>query len=205
MIQVKICGITNYDDAQAALDYGADAIGFIFSHRSRRFVSSKKVYSIISKLPPFAMTVGVFVNSSREEIESAVKNSGIKMVQLSGDESFSFVNSLSYPKIKAIHIKRNSNAEELKKYKNTRFLLDSSVSYGGSGVQADWEICRKIARKYPIILAGGLTSQNIIEAIEYVQPVAVDVSSGVETVGNRKDIKKMREFISIVKDYKGKV
>jgi phosphoribosylanthranilate isomerase len=201
MVQVKICGITNIVDAKAALTYGADALGFIFYQKSKRFITPEKARSIIEELPPFTVTVGVFVNSSVGDIYHTVKKSGINTVQLSGDESHSFINSLNYPKIKTVHIGEGSDFDfdQLAKFESIKFLLDSSASYGGSGVTSNWRICKKIAEKFPVILAGGLTPGNVLQAIEYVKPAAVDVSSGVELNPKKKDLKKMQKFISQVK------
>jgi phosphoribosylanthranilate isomerase len=204
MVQVKICGITNLKDAKAALNYGADALGFVFYQKSKRYITPDNARNIIMQLPPFTITVGIFVNSSVGEIYHTVKKSGINTVQLSGDESPSFVNSLNYPRIKALHLAENFiyNQQELEKFENVIFLLDSAVSYGGSGVPANWQVCREIAAAYPVILAGGLTPHNVTQAIEYVRPAAVDVSSGVEQKPGKKNAKKMREFIQTVKKMK---
>ena len=201
MVQVKICGITNIEDAEAALKYGADALGFICYKKSKRYIPASQIHSITQKLPLFTVTVGVFVNPDLEEIHSVVKDSGIRLVQLSGDESPSFVRSLNYPVIKTLHIGDDYNyiQKDLDEFGKVIFLLDSSVSYGGSGVLANWKICKKIANKNPVILAGGLTPENVSKAINYIKPVAVDVSSGVEKNAVKKDLVKIQRFISNVK------
>jgi phosphoribosylanthranilate isomerase len=202
MIQVKICGITNKEDAFATLDAGADALGFIFYPLSKRYIEPDAAGDIIRQLPPLVTTVGVFVNEYPANIDLACRVIGINMAQLSGSEPSQDVWNITCPVIKVLHIGEDFSVEQFdfNVYGKARFLLDSADSWGGSGKTANWEICRKIAQKYNVILAGGLTPENVAEAIRQVQPAAVDVSSGVEKAPGIKDHSKIRDFISAAKN-----
>lgn len=202
-MQVKICGITNIEDAFAALDAGADALGFIFYPKSKRYIAPEAAGSIIKQLPPLTTTVGVFVNTAPEDINEAVKISGITMVQLSGNEPADDITRITRNVIKVLHIGTDFKAEsfDFKAYKTPYFLLDSADVWGGSGEKADWAVCRLIAEKFKVILAGGLTPDNVVEAIKQVQPAAVDVSSGIEKEPGIKDHAKIQEFVSAAKRY----
>jgi phosphoribosylanthranilate isomerase len=201
MIQVKICGITNKEDALAALEAGADALGFIFYPGSKRFIKPDVAGNIIRQLPPFITPVGVFVNNYPADIELACRVSGIGMVQLSGDEQPTALTGITLPVIKTLHIGETFQVDkfDFDAYGKVHFLLDSAGSWGGSGKTANWQICMEIAKKFKVILAGGLTPDNVAEAIRRVLPAAVDVSSGVEKAPGIKDHEKLQAFISTVK------
>jgi phosphoribosylanthranilate isomerase len=203
MVQVKICGITNIDDAMTAIEAGADALGFIFYAKSKRFIDPASAGKIIEQLPPLTTTVGVFVNSSLEDIKLAIKVSKIARVQLSGNESADYIKNIALPVIKTLHIGADFSMDDVNfhAYHHAQLLLDSAGSWGGSGKTAHWGICAKIAQQYKVILAGGLTSENVTEAIKQVKPAAVDVSSGVEKAPGIKDPMKIQAFISNVKKY----
>lgn len=198
MIRIKICGITNLDDAIAAVDYGADALGFVFYPESPRAITHEKAKKIISSLPPFMTTVGVFVDRSKQEIEKIVSYTGLNVIQLHGSENPDNCN-LCQNVIKAFRIKDLSDLSLLHLYKRvSAFLLDtySPHSIGGSGQTFNWEIAVEAKKFGKIILAGGLSPENVEEAITMVQPYGIDVSSGVE--GDKKGIKdhnKLRLFI----------
>jgi phosphoribosylanthranilate isomerase len=203
MIQVKICGITNIDDALTAIEAGADALGFIFYKGSKRFIDPVSAGKIVEHLPPLTTTVGVFVNASPEDIKLACKISRVAMVQLSGNESGDYIGEITLPVIKTLHIDKNLSLDRIDfhAYHQAHLLLDSAGSWGGSGMPAPWKICAKIAKKFKVILAGGLTPENVVEATRQVQPAAVDVSSGVEISPGIKDPLKIQAFISAVKKY----
>ncbi len=197
-IKVKICGITNLDDAIAAVDLGADALGFVFFGKSPRFISHAKVEAIIKKLPSFITTVGVFVNEKTENIEKIVRLTGIDVVQLHGDEPPEMCN-VSRRVIKAIRVKSIESLDPLINYKDkvSAFLLDTFTPdiLGGTGQIFNWDIAVDAKQFGRIILAGGLTPDNITEAVRRVRPYGVDVSSGVELEKGKKDHKKMELFI----------
>ncbi|MBE0426338.1 MAG: phosphoribosylanthranilate isomerase [Nitrospirae bacterium] len=201
-VRVKICGITNLDDALAAVDSGADALGFVFFEGSPRYISHQKAASIIKKLPSFITTIGVFVNEHPEEIEKIIVLTGIDVVQLHGDETPDMC-FISRRVIKAIRVKSLESLESLIHFKDkvSAFLLDTYApdTFGGSGRIFNWDIASDAKQFGRIILAGGLTPDNIIEAIRRVKPYGVDVSSGVESEKGKKDYKKMKLFIERTK------
>ncbi len=203
MIKVKICGITNIEDAMYAVEYGADALGFVFYNRSPRHVTEKVAKQIISHLPPFILTVGVFVNESVENISKIVKKCDIDIVQLHGDEGPGFCKKVRKRVIKAVRIKNVESLKTLSLYKNkiNALLLDSfnEEVYGGTGNRFDWSLAKKAKKHGKIILAGGLNIENVSKAVKLVKPYAVDVSSGVEAGPGKKDKKKVKKFIKMAK------
>lgn len=201
MTKVKICGIKNLSDARFAVDYGADAIGFVFAE-SIRNVSKEKARAIVQKLPPFVTTVGLFVNDTAETIEAICRFCGLDAIQLHGNERPSLLNKLKdFKTIKAFRIRNEEDILPIKKYKPDAILLDgySENKMGGTGTSFDWKIAKKIKTLVPIILAGGLTHLNVSQAIKIVNPYAVDVSSGVESKPGKKDRKLIKRFIDAVK------
>ncbi|BCB97307.1 N-(5'-phosphoribosyl)anthranilate isomerase [Dissulfurispira thermophila] len=200
MIRVKICGITNIEDALSAVDYGADALGFIFFEKSPRCVSPEKAREIISLLPPFVTTIGVFVNEDTEKIKEIMNFTGINVLQLHGDEGPDMC-SIWHKVIKAFRLRDFTDLKPLEKYRCSAFLLDtySPESFGGTGQIFNWDIAVEAKRFGRIILSGGLNPDNIEKAIRWVRPYAVDVSSGIEEEKGKKDLRKMREFIEKAK------
>jgi phosphoribosylanthranilate isomerase len=201
--KVKICGITNLDDAFAAVDYGADALGFVFFKASPRSISHQDAARIIRKLPPFITTVGVFVDEKFKHVENIIHQTSLDVIQFHGSESPELCNC-SRAVIKAIRVKSLESLEPLDKYKDkvSAFLLDTFTpdALGGTGQIFNWDIAVYAKQFGKIILAGGLTPANVIEAVRRVQPYGVDVSSGIESKKGKKDHKKMRSFIENVKD-----
>ncbi len=202
MVKVKICGITNIDDALVAVDYGADALGFVFFKGSPRFISPKDAASIIKKLPPFVQAIGVFVDESPEEIRSVKAASGIDLVQLHGDEPLESCGVCGRV-IKAIRIKSLESLSPLEQFRKhvSAFLLDAYTpdKLGGTGMIFNWDIAVEAKRFGKIILAGGLTPNNVAEAVRHVRPYGLDVSSGVELTKGKKDLKKVKLFIERAK------
>lgn len=197
-VRVKICGITTSEDALAAAEFGADALGFVFFSESPRYVSADHAAKIIRQLPPFITTVGIFVNEKPEQIEDTVMRSGIDTIQLHGNEPPSAC-IFSKRIIKAIRIKALESLAPLIDYqgKVSAFLLDTYASavFGGTGTMFNWDIALEAKKFGRIILAGGLTPYNVVEAVRRVMPYGVDVSSGVEAKKGRKDHSAMKKFI----------
>lgn len=200
MVKVKICGITNLEDAIFACEYGTDALGFVFYKKSPRYIIPEQAGEIIKNLPPFVTTVGVFVNESHAEIDRYINLTGITTVQLHGDEPQDFIDKIGLPVIKAIRIRDEKDIKIMAKYSVSAFLLDSFTdSYGGSGRTFNWNIAKKAKKYRRIIVSGGLTPENVVSAIEIVRPYGVDVSSGVESRPGKKDNRKVLAFIKAVR------
>jgi phosphoribosylanthranilate isomerase len=197
MIKVKICGITNLEDALTAVEAGADALGFVFYDKSPRNINPLVAAGIISRLPPFIQTVGLFVNEELEKVDWTAAYCGLDMVQFHGDETPEDCLEVNRRVIKAFRIQNIVSIDPLKKYRVAGYLLDAWCPdcFGGTGKTFNWELASAARHYGSIILAGGLTPDNVIEAVRQVQPYAVDVSSGVETEPGKKDKAKVREFI----------
>lgn len=199
-VRVKICGITNAQDALAAVSYGADALGFVFYEQSPRHIFPERVREIVDQLPPFISTVGVFVNEHPNKINEILSIAGLNTVQLHGDEPHEMCGL--WPRtIKAFRVKDISSLDPLKECRAATYLLDAydEHSFGGTGQRFNWDIAIEAKKFGRIILAGGLTAENVREAINTVRPYAVDVSSGVEKKKGKKDLEKMKRFIEIAK------
>jgi phosphoribosylanthranilate isomerase len=201
MVRVKICGITNLEDALAAIEWGADALGFVFAPSSRQ-VTLKIAQSLIAQLPPFVSKVGVFVNSDLETIRGVMNICNLDLAQLHGSESPDLCQTLFPRAIKSFRVKDESTLALLPQYKVSAYLLDSYHPYlaGGSGQSFNWDIAKQATQYGPIILSGGLSPDNVCQAISKVTPYAVDVSSGVESSPGKKDHRKMRTFLRLCKE-----
>ncbi|MFZ5632702.1 MAG: phosphoribosylanthranilate isomerase [Bacillota bacterium] len=197
-VKVKICGICDLKAAKAAVDAGADALGFVFAP-SRRRISPDDAREIIKKLPPFVSRVGVFVDPTLEEVIDTAGYAGLDTIQLHGDEPPEFCRRIPYQVIKSFAVSGKPDPGLMGRYRVDAYLLDTQVpgSRGGTGRTFDWRLASGL-RVGPLIVAGGLTPENVQEAVKAFRPYAVDVSSGVES-GGRKDIKKITDFIRRVK------
>jgi phosphoribosylanthranilate isomerase len=202
-VRVKICGITNLDDALAAVDAGADALGFMFYEKSPRNVPARTAADIARQLPPFVAKVGVFVNASEETISKTLAECCLDTLQFHGDETPAFCLRFSPLKVyKAFRIQNIESLQSLPTFKTAAWLLDSFEpdKPGGTGTKFNWDLAieaKKLGR--PIILAGGLTPENVADAVRKVRPYAVDVSSGVESSPGKKDHAKIKAFIQVAK------
>lgn len=204
MIMVKICGITNWPDAKAACDAGANMIGLNFYEKSLRRVSTVEAATMRGKLPAGVGSVGVFVNAKPSDVVSLHAFVRFNSAQLHGDEPPAIVSEISrtVPVIKAFRVAADFPVSTLEKYHDAfAFLLDGSRGghFGGTGTGADWNVARRASPAHRIILAGGLTPENVGAAIRAVRPYAVDVASGVEAKPGKKDHLKMKEFIDAVR------
>jgi phosphoribosylanthranilate isomerase len=204
MVLVKICGITNFSDAQAAVNAGANALGLNFYPRSPRFVAKADAARIRIRLPEEVESVGVFVNASAADVAAMYRDVRFGSAQLHGNEPPAVVVELSrmLKVIKAFRVGADFPIERLEEYRGaSAFLLDAAEAgqYGGTGHRTDWALARKAAATHRIILAGGLKVENVGEAICLVRPYGVDVASGVETKPGRKDHGKLREFVQEVR------
>ncbi|APC14869.1 N-(5'-phosphoribosyl)anthranilate isomerase [Pseudomonas frederiksbergensis] len=201
-VRSKICGITRIEDALAAVDAGADAIGFVFYAKSPRSVTVQQARAIIAALPPFVTTVGLFVNASRCELGEILDAVPLDLLQFHGDETPADCEGYHRPYIKALRVKAGDDiAASCDAYaKASGILLDTYVEGipGGTGEAFDWSLIPQGLSK-PIILAGGLSAANVVEAIARVHPYAVDVSGGVEQSKGIKDHAKIRAFIQAVR------
>ncbi|ACL67516.1 Phosphoribosylanthranilate isomerase [Anaeromyxobacter dehalogenans 2CP-1] len=200
--RVKICGVTRLEDALEAARLGADAVGFNFWPRSKRYVPPATARALVAALPPFVTAVGVFVDPTREELLAAVAASGVQVAQLHGDEPPELLEGLPFPVVKAIRVGGPEALDQLARYPAAAgFLLDSaSPGYGGSGVAFDWALAARAAERTAVVLAGGLTPANVADAIRAVRPWAVDVASGVESAPGVKDRQLMARFVRAAKE-----
>ena len=205
--RVKICGITRLEDARVAVELGAHALGFNFYEKSPRCIAPADAWKIIRKLPALVSTVGIFVNWDVASVVALAKSLQLSAVQLHGDESAAVTAACArhVPVIKAFRASAKFSAAQIRSHSAaSSFLLDASrpdtnsASFGGTGRLADWEVAKRLAQKYPVLLAGGLTPENVDEAILAVRPYAVDVASGVESSPGKKDPAKLRAFFAAV-------
>ncbi len=198
MIKLKVCGITTIEDARAAIDCGAEYLGFNFYPKSPRYISPQSARAIIERLPDEIISVGVFVNEARpEDVIEILQTSGARMAQLHGDESPDYCAQVGAERvIKALRAGDDFDARRVLDYPASAILLDAfdAKLYGGTGKTANWAIAREVARLAKIFLAGGLSPDNIVEAIRAVEPFAVDVNSGVESAPGRKDAVKLKRL-----------
>ena len=201
-VKVKICGITSMADGLAAAEAGADLIGLMFYDKSPRHISVATAIKISQALPPFVMRVGVFVNPEPELVFRAIGDCGLNMLQFHGEETPEFCGQFGVMSMKAFRVRDAASLEALPNYPTDAYLLDAFApdARGGTGEKFNWDLAieaKKLGR--PIFLAGGLTPGNVAVAVKQVQPVGVDVSSGVESAPGKKDPTKVRAFIEAVR------
>jgi phosphoribosylanthranilate isomerase len=201
-VVVKICGITNVEDGLAAAAAGADALGFIFYEQSPRYVPVEKAATVIRDLPAPIVKVGVFVDADEDTVYRAIRECGLNLLQFHGSESPEYCVQFGLMSMKAFQVRDAQSLTRLTDFKTDAWLLDaySPNKLGGTGEKFNWDLAieaRKLGR--PIFLAGGLTSENVAEAVRQVEPYAVDVSSGVEASPGKKDYGKVKAFIDAAK------
>ena len=199
-MKVKVCGITNIEDAWLCVENGADALGFVFYEQSKRFISPEIAKKIISELPPFIFSVGIFVNENHDKINAIAKGLKLNTVQLHGDESVKVISQINYQVIKAFRIHAAFNWEIINEYK-CNILLDafSKNEYGGLGKKFNWELIPN-ELKSRIILSGGIDAQSLPVIINEIKPAAIDLSSSIENYPGKKDEKKVRAFFKILNE-----
>ena len=201
-MDIKICGLTNLDDARAALDAGADFLGFVLYHRSPRCISAAALRRIADNLSGDRRMVGVFVNELPERVAQIASDCGLYAAQLHGDELHREFAGLSLPVWRAVRVRHDGAPEpEPNQWPAARYVLDAFMPgvYGGTGMTADWSFAAALAKRFPVMLAGGLTPENVGEALRTVQPVGIDVAGGVESEPGRKDRLKLKAFVSAVR------
>ncbi len=203
MTRVKICGITNPEDALTAAEAGADALGFVFYKASPRHIFPEGAARIIRLLPPFVQAVGLFVNEEADTVNQITRLCHLGLVQLHGDETPEYCTHIDARILKAFRVSSLTCLDPIVEYRLSGCLLDtfSPAAYGGTGKRFNWEIAREaVQRGHRIVLAGGLTVDTVTEAIRQVSPWGVDVSSGVESRPGKKDPQSVREFIRNAKE-----
>lgn len=201
-VRVKICGITRVEDALAAVEAGADALGFMFWEASPRSTTPEQVSKILRDLPPFVARVGVFVNPSADKVRSVIAETGIDTLQFHGEEAPEFCRQFGLRVIKAFRVRDADSLKPLADFRSEAWLLDSFVDgkHGGTGKVFNWDLAAQAVKQGGrVILAGGLTPENAADAVRRVRPYALDVSSGVESAPGKKDIAKIRAFIAAAK------
>lgn len=197
-IRIKICGLTNAEDALAAAGLGVDWLGFIFAPRSPRCVTVAQVKQIAAALPECVTKVGVFVNAPAAEVDSVMAQCGLQIAQLHGDEGTDVAASLGPERVwKAFSLRTRSDVQQALRYPAAAVLADTMLpgQRGGTGCVGDWALAGELARQCSVVLAGGLRPENVAEAIRVVRPCGVDVGSGVEVRPGKKDIGRLRAFV----------
>ncbi|MBF0626701.1 MAG: phosphoribosylanthranilate isomerase [Magnetococcales bacterium] len=199
--RIKICGITRLEDALAAVEAGADALGFVFYERSKRYIDPREVARILDAIPPFITITGLFVNAGRDAIRATASVCRLDVIQLHGDEAPGACRGLPGRVIKAVRVGGPEDLMGLERFPVQGLLLDAKVAdhYGGSGQMFDWSLISGYRCALPMILAGGLNPDNVVSAVRQVRPYAVDVSSGVEVMPGVKDPEKMAQFVRRVR------
>ncbi|MCX7590444.1 MAG: phosphoribosylanthranilate isomerase [Kiritimatiellae bacterium] len=197
-VEVKICGLTNVEDVGAALDCGVDYLGFVFYRGSPRCITLEKFLRIADRLGCERKAVVVFVNSSRKDVEEVIGIPCVRAIQLHGEEAPSEFQELGVPIWRVVRWQDGEWKPHPDLWSAERYVVDASIPncYGGTGVRADWTVAGALAKRRPVMLAGGLTPENVKEAIRIVKPLGVDVSSGVEIAPGKKDLAKLRSFVS---------
>lgn len=198
LLQIKICGLTNRDDVLCALDSGADYLGFVTYSRSPRAIGGPDIARLLDRVDRPYRAVGVFVNESRDEVERIAADCGLHAVQIHGDEAAEEFQDMPVPVWRAVSSRDGLWKPDPDKWAADRYLVDAPAPgrYGGTGEEADWTAAAGLALERPVMLAGGLTPDNVAEAVRAVRPVGVDVVSGTESAPGKKDPDKVRAFIA---------
>jgi len=203
MTKIKICGITNKQDAINAAGLGVDMLGFVFFKRSKRNVEPKTVRDIVNELPPYIAKVGIFVDEDAKNVIDVAEDCSLDILQFHGSEDAAYCAGFkdSYKVIKAFRIKDKKSLNGINDYDADYYTLDtySPDMAGGTGICFNWNILTGYEFLKPVILSGGLTPDNVIQAIEIVSPYGVDVSSGVEKLPGKKDLDLMKRFVANVR------
>jgi len=203
VMKVKICGITNLEDALSSINAGCDALGFVFYKKSPRYIAPEKAKEIIKKLPENIIKIGVFVNEKEKQIRRIAELCNLGMLQFHGDESPKFCKKFAaYKVIKVFRLREKIDLSKILRYNTFAYLFDTFVKHkpGGTGARFNWDLLSRLNIKQPIFLSGGLNQKNIQQAIKTVHPEWVDVSSSVELAPGKKDPKKVNKFIETVKE-----
>jgi len=201
MMQVKICGITNIEDALCAAENGAAAVGFIFYPPSPRCIEPQKAGEIIDRLPDSLIKVGVFVNEKKQVIDRIYEERRLDMIQLHGDETPDFCRQFpSRLIIKSLELKTDEDLNSVENFDVAAILVDNRHAglYGGTGKTANWELAKNISR--PLILSGGLKEDNVLDGLHKVRPAALDINSGVEERTGKKDATKIARILQIIRE-----
>lgn len=197
-VKLKVCGITSHEDARAAIDCGAEFLGFNFYRKSPRYIPLEAARAIIEQLPSEVTTVGIFVNEAQpKDVTEILQISGVQLAQLHGDEDAAYCEAVGAERvIKALRVGDGFDVRQVFHYPAWAILLDAFDKnlYGGTGKTANWDVAREAAKLTRLFLAGGLSPENIAEAIRSVQPFAVDVNSGVESAPGKKDAARLRKL-----------
>jgi phosphoribosylanthranilate isomerase len=201
-VEVKICGLTNKDDAEVALDSGADYLGFILYTHSPRGITTAKLIEILGKINRPVKAIGVFVNMHRTEVEQIARDCNLHAVQLHGNEKPRDFVALPFPIWRAVRFTNGHPRPYPRLWAVERYLVDAAVvgKYGGTGALSDWQKASQLAKKHSVMLAGGLTPENVAKAISAVKPLGVDVVTGVESAPGKKDHKKLKAFIKAARE-----
>lgn len=203
MIKIKICGITNKQDAIEAADLRVDMLGFIFCKASKRYVEPGVARDIINELPPSIIKVGVFMDEKKDRVLQIAEDVSLDMLQFHGDETPEYCGSFrdKFKVMKAFRLKNKNDLKNINDYDTDYYLLDTYVKSvpGGTGKTFDWDMVKDFEILRPVILSGGLTPLNVVKAVEKVLPYGVDVSSGVEKSPGRKDAGLMKKFVENVR------
>ena len=199
--QIKICGLTNLEDAKAALEAGADFLGFVVYAKSPRGISATALRRIVDQITGKPKIIGVFVNKARAEVLRIVSDCGLYAVQLHGDEPVGDFVSMPVLVWRAVRVRQGRAVPLPEQWPAARYVVDADVSgqYGGTGTEADWPAAAGLSKRFPVMLAGGLLPDNVEQAIRIVQPTGVDVASGVEKKPGKKDYHKLKAFIAAVR------
>lgn len=201
MVQVKICGITNLEDALCAADCGADALGFIFYQPSARYIAPAEALRIIRELPDHIARVGVFVNEDAKVVARIAELCQLDFIQLHGDETVEYCSSFAPEKIiKAVELYSEDDLSAVSRYNVAAILTDSRAPglYGGTGEKSNWDLALQMKSKKTLILSGGLNEDNVAEALEKVAPHALDINSGVEIKPGKKDQQKLSRIFAAI-------